>query len=226
MNDLDFTNSYWKNYILLEKEFAATLNYVSLDMDNYSTFSSSYLKLILQIGSEIDVVTKALCNYYDETKAPENMNAYKDILMEHESDFYNIEVKIISARNKYSIKPWEAWEIQDIGTNVNNPTWWKVYNKVKHHRNSIGTICGIEKEYFKFANLEYTLFALAGLYQLLIYFYYELAKDDRIQTPLPGSRIFNLSGNKWNNIIFYHDSAFYINDSTGHLHHRVGAFSY
>ncbi len=80
----------------------------------------------------------------------------------------------------------------------------------------------MERDYYKFANLEYTLYSLAGLYQLLIYFYFDLAKEDRIQVPLPGSRMFALSGGKWDDMLFYQDSAVYIDPSNGHFYMQSG----
>ena len=53
MNEDEFLGLYWKNYILLEKEFSETLEYITLDVDNYNVYSSRYIKLLLQIGSEI-----------------------------------------------------------------------------------------------------------------------------------------------------------------------------
>lgn len=77
-------------------------------------------------------------------------------------------------------------------------------------------INGIEKEAYKFANLENVLNALAGYYQILIYFYYELAEKENkyVKTPLPGSRHFNLKGNLGDKVVFYFDTAKYIDDNS------------
>lgn len=50
MNKQDFIHLYWKIYISIEKEFVETLNYVSLAVENYGAFSSSYIKILLQVG--------------------------------------------------------------------------------------------------------------------------------------------------------------------------------
>ncbi len=55
-------------YILLEKEFAETLEYITLDADNYNVYSARYIKLLLQIGSEIDINAKLLCSQYNAQK--------------------------------------------------------------------------------------------------------------------------------------------------------------
>lgn len=74
--------------------------------------------------------------------------------------------------------------------------------------------------------MQHTLFSLAGLYQLLIYYYFDLVQGERIEVPLPGSRLFLLSGGKWDNIIFYQDIAFYIDFSNGNLYSESGEFVY
>ena len=58
----EFINMYWSQYILLEKEFVSTLHFLTLDSSNESAFSQAYSKLILELGSEIDVVFKQYCN--------------------------------------------------------------------------------------------------------------------------------------------------------------------
>lgn len=54
----DFINNYWSQYRLLEKEYLNTLQFITLDEDNDNAFSQAYIKLILELGSEIDVVFK------------------------------------------------------------------------------------------------------------------------------------------------------------------------
>ena len=94
------------------------------------------------------------------------------------------------------------------------PWWWTAYNKVKHNRTSLVEIDGKKQEGYKFANQKYTMLALAGLYQIMVYLYQKLATDEgkKIVTPMPGSRLFKLIGGVWDSISFYGDSAFYIND--------------
>lgn len=53
---------YWNNYILIEKEFLNTVQYVALDSINYKSYSNAYQKLILEIGSELDNVFKLICS--------------------------------------------------------------------------------------------------------------------------------------------------------------------
>lgn len=52
----EFYQNYIEHYALLEKGFVATRQFVTVAEDNYATYSSAYLKLLLTIGSEIDVM--------------------------------------------------------------------------------------------------------------------------------------------------------------------------
>lgn len=210
-----FCDLYWTHYISLEKEFTNTLQYVSLDPDNYNTFSEAYIKLILEIGSEIDIVAKMYCKMLDENFSGERITDYQICICRHINDFYNQTVELTG--KELILKPWENWGL----TPRISPYWWSVYNKVKHERFSSGIINEIYKEYYKFANLKNTLFALAGLYQCLIYIYYKLAinENDNILVPLPGSRLFKMSNGMWEDIEFYSDYALYIDDN-GNLIYR------
>lgn len=226
MNKDEFIQLYWRNYILLEKEFVQTLTYVTLDEENYNAFSSAYIKILLQIGSEIDIVAKELCGYYNSDIKVKNINDYKRVIQEYEKDFCNTKVVILNRDDLVPVAPWGRWGDLKVkeGNEAGNPSWWKVYNMVKHRRIDVGKIDDVEKEYYKFANLKYTLFALEALYQLLIYFYYNLASEDRIKVPVPGSHLFALSGNRWDEVEFYQDLVFFIEDY--HLHYCSGAFVY
>lgn len=221
-----FSQLYWKNYISVEKEFMQTLSYIDFDKENYKVFSSAYIKLLLQIGSEIDIVAKSFCRHYNNLLNVKNIDEYRKEILKYVPDFASAEVKILQGDVIHLIKPWGAWNITAAASQPSNPIWWKVYNMVKHHRTESGSIEGESKEYYKFANLEYTLFALAGLYQILIYYFFELAKTERIKVPLPGSHLFELSGGKWDTIIFYQDFAFYVDDSDGNLYSETGEFIY
>ena len=161
-----FLQLYWRNYISIEKEFIRTLDYVTLDSENYGTFSSVFIKLMLQIGSEIDINAKLLCKIYNEHAKVKNIKDYRRIIINSEKDFCNAEVIILKKCNISSFKPWENWNNSE---NSENPYWWRVYNNVKHERMGSDKIEDVEKDNYKFANLKNTLFALGGLYQLLIY---------------------------------------------------------
>lgn len=204
-----FTNIYWSQYISIEKEFAATLHYLALDIKNESAYSQAYSKLMLEIGSEVDVVFKEYCKLIDSSfkGAYKTIGRYKESVKNNNPDFITQQVSIINYDR--TLYPWIEWN-----TLPDAPWWWTAYNKVKHNRTSVVEIDGIKQEGYKFANQRYTLLALAGLYQIMVNFYQRLADGEgkQIITPMPGSRIFKMIGGVWDSISFYGDSAFYINN--------------
>ncbi len=156
----EFIKLYWKNYILIEREFIKTLEFVELSEDNANTYSNAYLKLMLELGSEIDVVmgtlVKLLCNR-NGFGINNRINALKSSM----EDFCTQQV-IIEKTGKVLV-PWGECDESE-----KSPSWWKVYNKIKHERNHIFTIDSEKKEAYKFANQKYVIVALTALYQLLI----------------------------------------------------------
>ena len=61
MNTESFTNLFWRQYVALEREFLISTQYVTVSEDNYKTYSPAYQKLLLSIGSEVDVAIKSFC---------------------------------------------------------------------------------------------------------------------------------------------------------------------
>ena len=209
MTSDEFINLFWSQYISLEKDFTATLHYLALDAINENAYSQAYAKLILEIGSEVDVVFKEYCRTIDPLfkSSYRTIGRYKESISNNNAAFITQQVSLINYGRILS--PWAEWS-----TLPDAPWWWTAYNKVKHSRISIVDLDGVKQEGFKFANQKYTLLALAGLYQIMIYYYQRIASEEgnSIVTPMPGSRLFKLHGGIWDQIDFYGDSAFYIND--------------
>ena len=76
----EFNLKYWMFYMQLENDFSKTFNYVEFTDDNLSTYSKEYAKQLISIGSELDIVFKALCNEVDPTKARSCITDYANIL--------------------------------------------------------------------------------------------------------------------------------------------------
>lgn len=208
----EFIKVYWVHYLSLEKEFLATVDYLAIDKMNELSYSHAYAKLILEIGSELDVVFKEFCRATDPNfkSSFKTIGRYQSSINSTHPEYFAQEVQMLNS--DILIQPWIEWNAPD-----HSPSWWTVYNKVKHSRTSRVEIDGIKLDAFKFANQKYTQLALAGLYQLLVYFYYWLAKEsgESIVTPMPGSRLFELIGGVWDEVQFYGESAFYL--ERGHL---------
>ena len=207
MTSHDLINSFWTHYIMLEKEFTATMHYVRLDPDNYGAYSDAYAKLLLQVGSEVDVVAKMACKLMNPSFNGETMDKYRQVLS-GDADFSSTIVKLINY--PIVLHPWN--DLETHFTNTPGIIWWKAYNKVKHDRMNPVTINGLTKEGYRFATLENVLNSLGGLYVLLLHSYYLLLKSEgkTIEIPLPGSRLFLLDSPLWHNVVFAFDTRFCI----------------
>ncbi len=215
MNLNDFERLYWSHYFLLERQLLDTFRYVALDEINMRTYSIEFLRLILEIGSEVDVVAKQFCLTLGNKDA-EKMPQYESCFAEKVPEF--TKQGVLLNRNGYEILL-HPWDEKSNGDDKTFLTWWKVYNKLKHNRTSKGQIKEIKQEYYKFANQENTIHLLAALYQMLIYMFYNLALGEGFcrRTPLPGSRLFRLVGGKWDSVDFFGETAFRVDSQTGQL---------
>jgi len=144
------TYQYWQHFLALEADFSATARYVEFSDKNFATFSVEYAKLILAIGSEVDVLCKIVCEKIDSTALRGNIDDYQKIISSH-TQIASEEVLI--RRYSLAFKPWHAW------SEGNNPSWWRSYNNVKHERNS----------YYGEANLRNCAEAISGLFVVVLY---------------------------------------------------------
>jgi hypothetical protein len=159
---------HWDYYLSITEDLEKATRYVAFEPENFQTFSIEFVRILLAAGSEIDVVAKLLCAQIKPQEAPENIDAYRNIISTHYPKFCTIEIN--ARKHGLAFKPWEAWG------NGQNPQWWRVYNKVKHRRNV----------HFKDATLENALLAVSALCVLLGYLYSEFfaSKVVVIQRPL------------------------------------------
>lgn len=199
MDCREFIQQYWRQYLMIESEFILTDSYVSIHKDNLMTFSATYNKLLLQIGSEVDIAAKQLCKLYDPRFNKRSIDQYRQCILANSTDFTTTTVEDVS--HNLTLTPWREW-------NAHKPHWWVAYNANKHNRTETEDIGGVKKPNYQFANLQYTFEALAGLYQVYVNCYYILAKREGEETrllPLPGSRLFVLTGGVWDSLHFYKD---------------------
>ncbi len=198
MTEKDFINLYWKQYIMIEKEFNTSIKYLALDTSNFLGFSDVYAKLLLQIGSEVDVVAKIICKEINQASTADKINLYKPEVLGKFPEFESVTVNC----GNIDLYPWQGWS-------TSSPDWWSIYNGVKHNRNKVETYSSIEKENYKFANQGTVLNALAGLYQLEQYLYCLIPHSQSDDTPLPGSRLFELKNQGWERKHFGKDFLLY-----------------
>ncbi|NFL87492.1 hypothetical protein FDB24_14820 [Clostridium botulinum] len=183
MDREEFLSKYWQYYLALEDDFIKTIRYVQLNIDNYKTFSTEYIKQYQAICSEIDVVSKEICRFYGDNRA-KKFDQYTPVILNQYTD---IKTKIINVgfNSKIQIQPFKDWQ---SNPNYKSPKWWSHYNSVKHNRNTN----------FKDANLENVLNSLAGLYILEKYLLKDICKktSNNYDIPDKDSKIFILQD--WN----------------------------
>jgi hypothetical protein len=156
---------YWRHFLALEADFAATARYVEFSQNNFQTFSIEYAKLLLAIGSEVDVLCKVICEKIDSAAKRRNIEDYRNCIMAH-CQIATEEVLI--RRYNLTFKPWESW------MHGRNPPWWTSYNNVKHQRDIR----------FHEANLENCLNAISGLFVIVLYCH-KAAKSSSSLYPCP-----------------------------------------
>lgn len=175
---------HWNYFLALEEDLLTISRYIELstvfDKDevkhnNDLTFSEEIAKLLLNVGSEVDVVLKEICKKYNPSTRASNINHYKTEVLRYIPTFTKIKVTI-PRLGITDLNPWERW---DNNSNNLNPIWWKSYNDVKHNRSL----------YFQEANIKNCLNAIAALYICVLFLYKNEANNgDLLQLP----KLFNI----------------------------------
>lgn len=163
---------YFNYYLELERDFFSTEPYVTIERENFDTYSVQFNRMYQSICSEIDCLLKELCKQLECESKARNISAYCKVIQKH-FKYFNSET-IYFYKSRIELKPWKNW------SDINAPTWWTMYNNVKHHRmeNDKAT----KRQYYKFANLGNVLNALAALYIIEEYYAYsyDYAKEIEI----------------------------------------------
>ncbi len=116
----------WFYFLSIEKDFAATTDFVEVSPQNGGTYSNEFAKLLLLIGSEIDVVAKLVCRDVEPKRNVKNIDDYRQVLTSQFKDIHTVEVRI--PRYTRSEQPWLEWGQEK------SPFWWKAYNEVVSRR--------------------------------------------------------------------------------------------
>lgn len=187
----------WNYFLSLEQDLSNTSRYVE-PQGQENVYSFEFAKLIILASTEAEATFKALCKVLDGNEYG-LIGKYKEIILTNYPQITEAEV-FISRLNK-AIKPFEEWKNGQL-------SWWNDYNIVKHSR----------EIHFQKATYNNAVFALAGLYILILYLskLTQIAIDDskseyfssnytsvyltaKSETPLPGfDRDMNTSGITYN----------------------------
>ena len=162
---------HWRYFLALEADLKEIGRYIEISPDNFSTYSIEIAHLYLAVGSEVDVVAKALSNQSAPQSTHENMDQYRGTLSRAHPKLHTLDVFL--PRYGLALLPWREWDEDK------NPPWWRQYNAVKHRRDTE----------FKQANLENAVNALAGLFALVLYFYQPALYDMELE---PMTELFEL----------------------------------
>lgn len=172
-----FSKIFWKQYLLLEKDFLETDEYVTIDKSNYSTFSSRYTYLFLNICSEIDSLAEEYCKVVDPASKPKNILQKMSVIVTNDSRIKDQTISTKYPYEKINVVPFANFGAEAAG-------WWKDYNQVKHFR-ADKPENGIPN--YQLANLKNVIHALAALNILCTNLYKKL-EDSQVE--LEPSKLF------------------------------------
>ncbi len=144
---------HWDYYLAIEDDLKNLARYIDFSDSNYLTYSIELARILQITCSEIDVVSKLLCEKIDSSKKYIDINDYKKQLSNSIPSI--ITEKVYSKRYWLELNPFINWN------NNINPDWWSSYNLVKHKRNIN----------FHEANLKNVLNAVAGLLIIIVNYY-------------------------------------------------------
>lgn len=160
MNRKDLNQNHWRYYLMLEKRFMESIDYVELHKDNFNTFSNGYALLIQAIGAELDTVFKEFCGY--NTYDRKTIADYAQYILSNKPNIINI--KILLLEYDIEIQPFQTW-------NTNQPAksldWWTAFTDIKHNR----------FEQLKQANQEYALNILGALFLIEMMYLKEITEN-------------------------------------------------
>lgn len=160
MNRNELNQKHWRYYLMLEKRFIESIEYVELHKDNFNTFSNGYALLIQAIGAELDTVFKEFCGFNTEDR--KTIADYAQYILEEYSDIINI--KIMIQEYNIEIQPFQTWDKNQASQSLQ---WWSAFTDIKHNR--YDKLCQ--------AKQENTLNILGALYLIEMMYLKEITKD-------------------------------------------------
>ena len=134
-------------------DFRTATRYVALAAGNEKTYSIEFVRLLLDICSEVDALAKLHC----ERRRPGSISSIDRPTIAHWGEglremtfFPSISMHV---DRQWLVQPWVAWKTPRPDGIFASPPWWDAYNRVKHDRSA----------HFKDANQENVLDAICGL---------------------------------------------------------------
>lgn len=163
----EYRISYWRMFLMLEKEFVKTLDYVELNTNNYTTTSIIFSKLLLSIGAEIDNIFRECTKLSGRS----DIKYYYKVII---NKYPTIIDQTVNVKNtNIVLKPYAGWNESQPSKSL---IFWQKYNELKHDR-----ILNAQN-----ASLKNVLNALAGLFIIEMYRFddiYQTQKDTFTNMP-------------------------------------------
>jgi hypothetical protein len=152
------SHPHWQYFIAIESDLESTARYVEIAPANFKTYSIEFARILLSASSEVEVISKLVCEGIDRKKSHENIDHYRDCFLSRYPMFHSFEITI----PRYGLirKPWHEWSIGK------NPSWWKSHNNVKHQRH----------QHFEEANLENAVDSVAALFCIVLAYDHDVMK--------------------------------------------------
>lgn len=134
----ELTQQHWQYYLLLERRFLETIDYVGLHKSNFGSFSDTYAMLMQAIGAELDTAFKIYCGFAKTDR--KTIAVYVKSIDTEESDAdsdshakkhpFRQQIIYLNAYN-LMIQPFKDW---DSNCPAQSLFWWDAFDKVKHNR--------------------------------------------------------------------------------------------
>ena len=83
---------HWNYFIALEQDLETLSRYIEFNEHNFSVYSIELAHLLFAAGSEVDVVAKLLCKRFQPSANPDNINDYRDTLLDKLPDLPTINI--------------------------------------------------------------------------------------------------------------------------------------
>jgi hypothetical protein len=147
---------HWQYFIAIESDLEKTGRYVEIAQGNFLTYSIELARILLSASSEVDVISKLICQRINPKKSYKTIDDYRKCILSQYPNFPSFEITI----PRYGLvrTPWKDWG------SGKNPLWWKGYNNVKHERS----------KFFEEANLENALDSVAGLFCIVLAYNHDM----------------------------------------------------
>lgn len=127
MDKRELKQNHWNYYLMLEKRFIQSIEYVELHEDNFDTFSNGYALLIQVIGAELDTVFKEFCGF--NTTDRKTITDYARYILQNNPDVKN--QRIYVKEYNLEIQPFDNWDVSQAAQSLE---WWNAFTDIKHNR--------------------------------------------------------------------------------------------